>query len=236
MSQVEEPRTPTEFAEYHELNLWLLPFEHRKNNAIEILRNIQGFVKTLPQTRAHTDYREILEALDLEYSEIADYKSELMYAGGLWVLEDYARNDRMAIINPNYVHKDSLVRDREYSIDDRKEITKRYLKYGHKLRVPARRIGLTKKGLWSCADKKGWLDELKTWRREGRKRHYRTLETIHKWSDFSFADLAEAFGLEKHNIQARLRSEVGNDKPIPEKPGKGFPSYRHRMDEYGQSN
>lgn len=194
----------------HGLIHQLLPMEHRRDDPIQVLKELHSQFDTWPVTR------ETWTVNDLELDAIAVRGSKqsglhLPYFAGCYPISDTRRYLRWT--NPAYTHTHNI--DIDHPQDRREHI---------KLCGEVGIFSLATLGEWHNVSKQSvhqWMEnERYTWsdlREIGKRRFARTLETIVAWTDYGVTELCRLFPQSRSTIQY-WRDQYASDMEVPVEP------------------
>ena len=215
-----------EWGDYYNVHAQFLPWAHSKLNGFEALQQLTPFFESRPDTSKQVSTSRITSHLGIDHHTADAFCLEDIALLSGWWRGGSNPASGSYFCNPEYPHGHD---DSEYALANNSSHDQwgDYRQFNRRLGLLDRAASLA----LSCADlqhpfgaesrkvpRKWAEDNYYPWgerRMAGMVRMARTWRTIHKWGDgdYSYRDIAEAFGLPKSTLMSRLNRFAPDFEP-----------------------
>ena len=207
MSQAAYPQSVLSWAQEQNVFHELLPFTHREYSPVEAIQFLANKFESWPKTKQTWTGHQISINSDAIRTRDENFISIPMFLGSYRI--DTNRYTRF--VNPKYIHP---VEHTPYSKLSRAEQMLFFARLGrYSLSDVGEMYNIKKQSVRKYLASRG--HEWKPARRAGQVTFARTMETVHKWTDIPFSQLARWFNLSRTTLLG-WRQEI--EHPIPDRP------------------
>lgn len=208
-----QPVHVTDWCEYHDLHMALMPFDYRDYDPLEACRSIKDTLDGLHPLA------QTFMAKDCGISNLAGSKTinPLLELYGVTKMRDTSKG--MRYYNPQYEHYDECIQP----ITDTEQRLAFYNRYKHNPWLDSvwygKHFGITQQGVTKWLKRHG--ESIQAGRKQARKRLARTLYTIVQWrDDVCQADLCRLMPPKHKTVKVQIRryARTAEEWQPPERP------------------